>query len=73
MEDWLEDKKQKRLLVIEIGAGSDIPTVRLTCEEIFQSIGDQFIRINPVESECNIKNSLSFSMGAEKALKIIAK
>lgn len=73
MEDWLEDKKQKKLLVIEIGAGSDIPTVRLTCEEIFQSIGDQFIRINPIESECNIKNSLSFSMGAEKALKIIAK
>ena len=71
-EKWIENFKNKNLLIIELGAGRNIPTVRLTCEEIYQSTGNQFIRVNPGEPECRLKNTLSFPMGAKDALKVIS-
>ena len=71
-QNWVNLQKNKNLLVLEIGAGTAIPTVRLTCEEIFQSIGNHFIRINPREPECHIKKTISLEMNAEKALRMIS-
>ena len=70
-ENWLADQKNKKLLVIEIGAGTNVPTVRHSCEEVFQSFGKSFIRINPREYECGIQGSLSLQMNAEEAIKVM--
>ena len=71
-EKWIEKFKNKNLLIIELGAGTNIPTVRLTCEEVYQSAGNHFIRVNPRESECGLKNTLSLPMGAKDAIKAIS-
>jgi NAD-dependent SIR2 family protein deacetylase len=71
-EKWIEKFKNKNLLIIELGAGTNIPTVRLTCEDVYQSSGNQFIRINPRESECGLKNTLSLPMSAKDAIKAIS-
>lgn len=71
-EKWIEKFKNKNLLIIEFGAGTNIPTVRLTCEEVYQSAGNHFIRVNPREPECGLKNTISLPMGAKDALKAIS-
>ena len=71
-EKWIEKFKNKNLLIIELGAGTNIPTVRLKCEEVYQSAGNHFIRVNPRESECGLRNSLSLPMGAKDAIKAIS-
>ena len=70
-EKWIEKFKNKNLLIIELGAGTNIPTVRLTCEEVYQSAGNHFIRVNPRESECGLKNTLSIPLGAMEAINAI--
>ncbi len=44
-QNWLDTLAGKRLVAIEMGAGSAIPTVRQECE----SIAPKHIRINPVD------------------------
>ena len=72
-EIWIEKFKNKNLLIIELGAGTNIPTVRLTCEEVYQSTGNQFIRVNPRESKCELQNTLSLPIGAKDAIKAISR
>ena len=45
--DWVEQLADKRLAVIELGAGTGVPTVRWECE----SHGSSLIRVNPRDSE----------------------
>jgi NAD-dependent SIR2 family protein deacetylase len=71
-EKWIEKFKNKNLVIIELGAGTNIPTVRLTCEEVYQSTGNKFIRVNPRESECELKNTLSLPLGAMDAINTIS-
>ena len=49
--DWLRevDYDGKKLAIIECGAGTAVPTVRLTCENLVQRYGATLIRINPRE------------------------
>ena len=68
LQNWLNQIKNKKLLVLEIGAGTNIPTVRSSCEQIFYSLGDSFIRINLRESECGINGAISLPMKAKEAL-----
>ena len=70
-QDWLKNQKSKRLVVLEIGAGIDVPTVRLNCEEVYRMIGDHYIRINPRESEIAYEEAVSLPMKAEEAIKAI--
>lgn len=44
-------KSSAKLVVIELGAGSAIPTVRYTSERVVKSKGGTLIRINPREHE----------------------
>jgi NAD-dependent SIR2 family protein deacetylase len=48
---WLKtlEKSSARLAVIELGAGTAIPTVRLTSESVLRKIRGTLIRINPRE------------------------
>jgi len=50
---WLDDlaRSSARLAVIELGAGTAIPTVRLTSEQVLERIGGTLIRINPREED----------------------
>jgi NAD-dependent SIR2 family protein deacetylase len=50
---WLQQlqKKSARLAVIELGAGTAIPTVRLTAERLVGRFGGTLIRINPREAD----------------------
>ncbi|MHB2155789.1 SIR2 family NAD-dependent protein deacylase [Calditrichota bacterium GD2] len=51
-KNWLKeiDKKNFKLVIIEIGAGTAVPTVRITCERLAQWHDGLLIRINPRES-----------------------
>ena len=47
--NWIKENKNKSLVIVEIGAGLAVPTVRMTCESLFQNWRGEasFIRINP--------------------------
>lgn len=48
MRRWL-DRVEGPLVVLEVGAGTAVPTVRLTSEHLVQRHGARLIRINPRE------------------------
>ncbi len=49
LEAWLERASAGRIAVIECGAGTAIPTVRIFCERLAAASGGSLIRINPRE------------------------
>lgn len=59
---WLNSVQ--RLLVIEVGAGTNIPTVRMTSE----SVRGRLIRINPTEPELASAAGVSIASGGLEAL-----
>ena len=65
LDDWL--RRVERLLVIEIGAGSRIPTVR----RLGESLPGQMIRINPTEPELGRNKGVSIASGGLEALRRI--
>lgn len=53
LQEWLnENQKNSKLVVIEIGAGEGIPTVRRFSENMVYRYGAILIRINPID--CNV-------------------
>lgn len=50
MNDWFRDRQAQRIVVIECGAGTAIPTVRLNAESHVDG-PDTLIRLNPRESQ----------------------
>jgi NAD-dependent SIR2 family protein deacetylase len=56
--------KVKNLVVVEIGAGTDVPSVRLFCEDTCKPI----IRINPRDAELDGQAGVSLQFGALAAL-----
>jgi NAD-dependent SIR2 family protein deacetylase len=50
-QQWLGSLSGVRLVVIEIGAGSAVPTVRMTSEKLARRFGGTLIRINPRECQ----------------------
>ena len=46
---WLNDLRGDPLAIVEIGAGTSVPTVRWECEQLVVSHGASLIRINPRE------------------------
>ena len=75
--EWRTEQQMERLyswrekvsnpVVIEIGAGSAIPTVRL----FGQSLHVPLIRINPTDARVNGKNDVSLDMGALEGITAI--
>lgn len=71
-DHWLSQIGDKRVGVIEMGAGTAIPTVRLQSEQVAWSRDGFLIRINP--RECEVPNHIegvSLPMGALEALEAI--
>jgi NAD-dependent SIR2 family protein deacetylase len=60
-EKWLNKNSHKKIAIIEIGAGSAIPTVRMEGEYIAKEYDNAtLIRINP--REYSVDNSLGYSL-----------
>jgi NAD-dependent SIR2 family protein deacetylase len=68
-EYWLSQIDDK-LVIIEIGAGKAVPTVRLMSERIRRKFAATLIRINPLESE---GADIEIKKGALEALREIRK
>jgi NAD-dependent SIR2 family protein deacetylase len=48
-EQWLRARVGSQLAIVEIGAGSAVPTVRYTCERVAAALDATLVRINPRE------------------------
>ncbi len=68
---WLRSIGSARLVIVEIGAGSAIPTVRRTCEALGELPGATLIRINPGEPEVP-SGHLGLLLGALAALEAVS-
>jgi NAD-dependent SIR2 family protein deacetylase len=67
LRSWLSLVTDSRLVVVECGAGTAIPTVRRNCQETARRMGGTLIRINPGEPEVPAGH-ISLPMGALEAL-----
>ena len=48
-ETWLHDANDLAVVVVEMGAGTAVPTVRMTAEQVAVRTGGTLVRINPRE------------------------
>jgi len=51
LSDWLARSAGPKLVIVELGAGSAVPTVRMTSEQIASRSGATLVRINPREPQ----------------------
>lgn len=65
-QDWLLRIDEKRLVIVEFGAGTAVPTVRREC----QRRGGQLIRVNPRDTE-RPSGSIVLPMGALQAIRAV--
>jgi len=70
MEEWAGELFGQRVVVIECGAGTAIPTVRYRCESLASAFEGTLIRINPREAQ-GPPGTLSFDLGAADALSLL--
>jgi NAD-dependent SIR2 family protein deacetylase len=69
-ETWLQTLEACRVVVIECGAGTAIPTVRLACEDLAERFGGTLVRINPREPEVP-RRQIGIPLGAGESLRAI--
>ena len=69
LQEWQASLQGRRLVIIEIGAGTAIPSVRRYCEQMRRYNGT-LIRNNPREPE-GPRGTLSLAMGGAAALQAI--
>ena len=60
----------KNLLIIELGAGTSVPTVRFFCERSMKEFGCNMVRINPRDYQVP-KGATAFACGALEAIEIL--
>jgi NAD-dependent SIR2 family protein deacetylase len=70
LEAWLRRIRGKRLVIVEMGAGTRVPSVRLFGERVASVLDARLVRINPREPEVR-RGGISLSMGALEALQRI--
>jgi NAD-dependent SIR2 family protein deacetylase len=68
--EWLATAAGPDLVVIELGAGSAVPTVRMTSERVASRCGATLIRINPREPQVS-PGHIGLAMNALEALEAI--
>ena len=70
LTDWLQEqlRLERRVAVIELGAGTVVPNVRFQCERYAQGFGTPLIRINPGEPQVP-EGAISLPLGALEALR----
>ena len=67
---WIGDLEQARLVVVEIGAGTAVPTVRMTSENTARRPGATLVRINVREPQVPADH-IGIAMGGLEALEEI--
>ena len=67
---WTEENRRRKIVAIELGAGTAVPTVRLESERLLHQWGSGLIRINPRESDAP-PGSVSLPLGALTALQAL--
>jgi len=70
-EPWMRRIESSRLVLIECGAGSAVPTVRLESERVARRLGATLVRINVRESDVPQGAHVGLAAGALAALKAI--
>jgi hypothetical protein len=70
LRSWFESVRESRLVVIEIGAGTAVPTVRWQSEEVQNLAGATLVRINPRDFQ-GPPGTLSLAGGAVEVLESI--
>eukprot|EP01124_Arcella_intermedia_P033614 TRINITY_DN8102_c0_g2_i1.p1 TRINITY_DN8102_c0_g2~~TRINITY_DN8102_c0_g2_i1.p1 ORF type:complete len:285 (+),score=67.84 TRINITY_DN8102_c0_g2_i1:96-857(+) len=75
LRSWSEMVKNSKVVVIEVGAGTAVPTVRQKCEKVASSMSAPLIRINLEDPSLpeNIKQGVCLPLGALEALQAIQK
>ena len=68
MSDWLKTLPNRRVVVVECGAGTAIPTVRRTSESLAES--GMLVRINVRDPEVP-SGGISLAVGALEGLRAI--
>jgi NAD-dependent SIR2 family protein deacetylase len=68
--DWLATAAGPKLVIVELGAGSAVPTVRMTSEQIASRSGATLIRINPREPQVR-HGHIGLALNALEALEAI--
>lgn len=68
--DWLENVEEDRLVVVEIGAGTAVPTVRYASERAIDRKGGTLIRINVREPQVP-RGEIGIAAGALETLEAI--
>ena len=68
--DWLAKAAGPKLVIVELGAGSAVPTVRMTSEQIAARSGATLVRINPREPQVR-HGHIGLAMNALEALAAI--
>jgi NAD-dependent SIR2 family protein deacetylase len=69
-DEFLTDHRHARLVVLEMGAGTAIPTIRYLGERLTANGKGMLIRINPREAQTPA-GAIAISAGALAALKLI--
>ena len=70
LQEWLVNNSGKKLLIMEFGAGLNLPTVRSFCEKIWQENACCMIRVNPYETQAPTGVNL-ITKSALEALQLI--
>jgi len=69
-ESWLGEVIDAKTVIIELGAGSAVPTVRITSEHAAQRLGATLVRINPREPQVPHRQ-IGIPLGALEGLEAI--
>lgn len=69
--NFLNENKNKKIAIIEIGAGEAIPTVRLEGEELASVLKAKLIRINPRDYHINKTLGVGLNLGGLKGIREI--
>ena len=69
--DWVAQLGDSRLVIVEVGAGTAVPTVRMTSEQLAHRPGATLIRINVREPQAP-RNHIGIALGGLEALREIA-
>jgi NAD-dependent SIR2 family protein deacetylase len=70
LDDWLARVGAGELAVIELGAGTAVPTVRSACERLSGRSGAPLVRVNPREAHGS-SGTISIESGALDALRAV--
>jgi NAD-dependent SIR2 family protein deacetylase len=69
---FLQKIGDKKLAIIEIGAGLFVPTIRVASSDIAKEFNTKLIRINPIDFKGD-SNTISIKLGAKEAIRYLYK